>query len=70
MLLARLYPILHDAMCEVCNLILQQVAFGGFEFQVLSLEPVKYDPHAMQMIILILRKGDNIIKVDQAVGEI
>ena len=48
MLLTRLYPILHDVMCEVCNFILEQVAFGGFEFQVLSPEPVKYDPHVVQ----------------------
>ena len=70
MLLARLYPVLCDAMCKVCNLISEQVAFGGFEFQVLSPEPVKYDPHVVQMIILICGKGDNIIEVDQAIGEI
>ena len=47
MLLARLYPILCDTMYKVRNLIPEQVAFGGFELQVLSLEPVKYDPHVV-----------------------
>ena len=66
---SRLYPVLGDAMCEICNFITEQVTFGGFEFQMLSPESVKYDSHAIQMVILILR-GDHIILVNQAVGEI
>ena len=70
MLLARLYPVLHDAMCEVGDFISEQITFGGFELQMLCWKPVKDNPHAMQMIILILGEGNNIIEVDQTVGEI
>ena len=48
-------------MCKICNFIMEQVTFGGFEFQMLSLEPVKYDSHAIEMVILILREGDHIV---------
>ena len=36
----------------------------------LSPEPVKYDSHVVQVIILILGEGDHVIQVDQAIGEV
>ena len=69
-LLASLYPIFRDMMCEVGDFISEQITFGGFELQMLCSKPVKDNPHVMQMIILILGEGNNIIEVDQTVGEI
>ena len=63
-LLTRLYPISRDMMCEVGDFISEQITFGGFELQMLCSKPVKNNPHAMQMIILILGEGNNIVKVD------
>ena len=62
--------IFHDVMCEVGDFILEQITFGGFELQMLCSKHVKDNPHAMQMIIIVLGEGNNIIKVDQTVGEI
>ena len=64
MLLARLYPIFHDAIYKIGDFILEQITFGGFELQMLCSKPVKDNPHVMQMIILILGEGNNIIEVD------
>ena len=63
-LLTRLYSVFHDMMCEIGDFISEQIIFGGFELQMLCSKPVKDNPHVMQMIILILGEGNNIIEVD------
>ena len=47
MLLARLYPIFHDVMHEIDDLISEQATFRGLKFQVLCPKPVEDNPHAM-----------------------
>ena len=70
MFLTRLHPIFGDVVCEVCDLVMEQAAFRGFKLQVLCSKPIKYNPHTLQVLILILGEGDDIIEIDQAVGEI
>ena len=68
--LTGLHPVLHDMMCKKNNFITEQAALRWLQFQMFCSEPVKDDPHAMEVVILICRECDDIIQVDQAVGEV
>ena len=70
MFLTGLHPILHDMMCKENNLITEQAAFRWLQFQMFHSEPVKDDPHAMEVVIFICGESDDIVQVDQAVGEV
>ena len=70
MFLTGLYPVLHDMMCEKNNFITEQAALRWFQFQMFHSEPVKDDPHVTEVVILIHGESDDIIQVDQAVGEV
>ena len=70
MFLTGLHPVLHDMMCEKNNFIMEQAALRWLQFQMFCSEPVKDDPHATEVFILIHRESDDIIQVDQAVGEV
>ena len=49
---------------------MEQAALRWLQFQMFHSEPVKDDPHAMEVVILICREHDDIVQVDQAVGEV
>ena len=65
-----LHPVLRDTMCKKNNFVMEQAALRWLQFQMLHSEPVKDNPHVMEVVILICRERDDIVQVDQAVGEV
>ena len=57
-------------MHEKNNFLTEKAALRWLQFQMFHSEPGKDDPHVMEVIILIHRECDDIIQVDQAVGEV
>ena len=57
-------------MGQVIDLCLEQLAFGGLEFEAMRPQAVKNDSHPLKMLRRHFRIDDHIIQVDEAVGEV
>ena len=57
-------------MGQVIDLGLEQLTFGGFEFEAMHPQAVKNASHPLEMLCRHLRVDDHIIQVDEAVGEV
>ena len=57
-------------MGQVVDLGLEQLAFGGLEFEAVCPQAVKNDSHPLEMLGRCLGIDDHIIQVDEAVGEV
>ena len=68
--LTGLHPVLRDTMRKKNNFVTEQAALRWLQFQMFCPEPVKDDPHMPEVVILIHRERDDIVQVDQAVGEV
>ena len=57
-------------MGQVIDLCLEQLTFGGLEFEAMHPQAVKNNSHPLKMLRRRLRVDDHIIQVDEAVGEV
>ena len=55
---------------QVVDLGLEQLAFGGLEFEAMHPQVVKNNSHPLEMLGRHLRIDDHIIQVDEAVCEV
>ena len=70
MLFTGLHPILCDTMCKEDNFIMNRLHLDGLSFRCSTLNLSKMTLMQAEVVIFIGGESDDIVQVDQAVGEI